>query len=155
VPVVRVPIDPRRDAVTWEWPTMQEVYVGLLERHRPAFARAVVELAQAEPPVAVHCAGGRDRTGIVCALVSRLAGVEADAIVADHAMSDESWGPHNERWFAEAPDETERARRRRISAPAGRAMLDVLDRIGHVRDYLRSGGAADPDLDTLVLRLRG
>ena len=31
-----------------------------------------------------------------------LAGVEPDAIAADHALSDESWAPHNQEWLASA-----------------------------------------------------
>ena len=158
VPVVRVPVDPRDDRVTWEWPTMRDVYTRLLELFRTPFARAVAELARAEPPVAVHCAGGRDRTGIVCGLVSWLAGVEPEAIAADHALSDESWAPHNAGWFEEAPDEGERERRRRISAPGGRTLAELLAELEErqgIRRYLVAGGASAQELDTLVLRLRG
>ena len=58
-----------------------------------------------------------------------LAGVEPDAIAADHALSDESWAPYNEEWLAAAPDEHERERRRRISQPAGRTLVEVLEEI--------------------------
>ena len=155
VPVVRLPIETRHDAVIRDWPTMREVYEALLERFQSTFARAVAELARGEPPVAVHCAGGRDRTGLVCGLVSWLAGVEPDAIASDHALSDDSWEPYNAQWWAEAPDEAERDRRRRISLPAGRTMVDVLERLGDVRGYLLAGGASPDELDTIVVRLRG
>jgi protein tyrosine/serine phosphatase len=158
VPVTRVPIDPRGNPVLWTWPSIREAYEELLNDFRPQFAAAVAALARAEPPVAVHCLGGRDRTGIVCGLVSWLAGVEPDAIAADHGLSDESWGPHNAAWFDGASDEAERQRRRRIAAPAGRTLADVLEALEEregVRGYLRAGGVAERDLDTIVLRLRG
>ena len=158
MPVTRVPIDPRGNDVLWAWPSIRQAYEELLEGFRPQFAQAITALARAEPPVAVHCLGGRDRTGIVCGLVSWLAGVEPDAIAADHGLSDESWEPHNGAWFDSAPDEAERERRRRIAAPAGRALADVLEALEEqegVRAYLQAGGAAAEDIDTIVLRLRG
>ena len=73
-----------------------------------------------------------------------LAGVEPDAIAADHALSDESWAPYNEEWLAAAPDEQERERRRRISQPAGRTLVEVLEEIEragrHPEPPARRGG---------------
>jgi len=37
--------------------------------------------------VLLHCAGGRDRTGLIAAILLRIAGVEDDAIVADYLES--------------------------------------------------------------------
>ena len=48
--------------------------------------------ALAEPgatPAIFHCAAGKDRTGVLAALLLSLAGVERDAIVADYALSSE------------------------------------------------------------------
>ena len=102
----------------------------------------------------MHCAGGRDRTGLVTALVLDAAGVVRAAIAADHARSDESWAPHNPTWFDEATDPAERARRRRIAEPAGQTMVAVLEEVDR-----RYGGAAaflgTDSLDRIVLRLRG
>jgi hypothetical protein len=87
-----------------------------------------------------------------------LAGVDSDVIAADHAMSDESWGPHNDEWLAEAPDDTERERRRRILQPAGRTLADVLEEIEEtdgIRARLLAAGADAEALDRLVARLRG
>jgi protein-tyrosine phosphatase len=38
-------------------------------------------------PVLVHCHAGKDRTGVIIALVLRLAGVSVDAIADDYAIS--------------------------------------------------------------------
>jgi protein tyrosine/serine phosphatase len=38
----------------------------------------------------VHCAAGKDRTGVVCALTLAVAGVGHDDIVADYALSAEA-----------------------------------------------------------------
>jgi protein-tyrosine phosphatase len=39
--------------------------------------------------VLVHCAAGKDRTGVFCALVADTVGVARDAVVHDYAMSNE------------------------------------------------------------------
>jgi protein-tyrosine phosphatase len=51
----------------------------------PRFRRLFEILAAASGPVLVHCSGGRDRTGIVSALLLALAGAEPGAIVDDYA----------------------------------------------------------------------
>jgi hypothetical protein len=87
-----------------------------------------------------------------------LAGVEPDAIAADHALSDESLAPYNVGWLAEAPDDEERARRRRIIRPAGRTLAEVLEEIEEregIRRRLLAAGADEAALDRLVARLRG
>ena len=158
LPVQREPMDPRPIPAAWDWPSMHEAYLALADRYRGALARALTALGTADPPVAVHCAGGRDRTGIACGMAQWLAGVEPEAIAADHAFSDENWAPFNEEWLAAAPDEAERERRRRISRPAGRTLVDVLEEIERregIRNLLLGAGADEAALDRLVARLRG
>ena len=158
VPVVRQAMDPRLVPVAWDWPTMRDAYLGLVDRFRGELARTLTLLGQAEPPAVVHCAGGRDRTGIACGMALWLAGVEPDVIAADHALSDDSWAPFNAEWLAAAPDEAERERRRRISQPAGRTLAEVLEEIEEregIREFLLGAGADEAALDILVARLRG
>ena len=158
VPVVRQGMDPRPLPAAWNWPSMREAYLELADHYRAQLAQALTLLGEAEQPAAIHCAGGRDRTGIACGMALWLAGVERDAIAADHALSDESWAPHNEEWFASAPDDEERARRRRISEPAGRTLVEVLEEIERaegIRNRLLAAGADEGALDRLAARLRG
>jgi hypothetical protein len=87
-----------------------------------------------------------------------LAGVEPDAIAADHALSDESWAPYNDEWLAGTGDDEERERRRRILEPAGPPLVEVLEEIEEqegVRNRLLAAGADEAALDRLVARLRG
>lgn len=137
---------------------MRDAYLALADHYRTELAQALTLLGDADPPAAIHCAGGRDRTGIACGMALWLAGVEPDVIAADHALSDESWAPHNEGWLAEAPDDEERERRRRIIQPAGRTLADVLAEIEEregIRNRLLAAGADQAALDRLVARLRG
>ena len=158
VPVVREHMDPRPIPDAWEWPSMRKAYLALAESYRGQLARALTALGEAEPPTAIHCAGGRDRTGIACGMAQWLADVEPEAIVADHTLSDESWEPYHPAWFEEAPDEQERERRRRVAVPAGRTLIEVLEEIEQregIRNFLLGAGADEAALDRLVTRLRG
>jgi hypothetical protein len=158
IPVARIPIAPRTGPA-WTWPSMLEAYLGMLGEFRAEFAEVIAAIAHAEPPVVIHCLGGRDRTGLVVALLLRLAGVDPKTIAADHALSDENWARYNVSWFEEAPDDEERGRRRRIAMPAGRTMAAVLEEVerlyGGPRRYLVEAGVPPDGLDRIVLRLRG
>ncbi|HEX4811771.1 MAG TPA: tyrosine-protein phosphatase [Nonomuraea sp.] len=59
---------------------------------------ALETIAQADnAPVVIHCAAGKDRTGVLTALVLSLAGVAEDDIVADYALT----GLATERFIAD------------------------------------------------------
>jgi protein-tyrosine phosphatase len=63
-------------------------YAEMAERGAPAIAEALAVLTDpAAYPAVFHCAAGKDRTGILAALVLGLLGVDDDAIVADYAAS--------------------------------------------------------------------
>jgi protein-tyrosine phosphatase len=137
---------------------MHEAYLALADSYRRELARALTLLGDADPPAAIHCAGGRDRTGIACGMALWLAGVEPDVIAADHALSDVNWAPHNGAWVDRAEDEQERERRLRVLRPPGRTLGDVLEEIEEqegIRNRLVGAGADETSLDRLVARLRG
>jgi len=54
--------------------------------HRPLDLDAsdfAAELGRLAPDVVIHCAGGKDRTGLLTALLLHVAGVDVDEIAAD------------------------------------------------------------------------
>jgi protein tyrosine/serine phosphatase len=53
---------------------------------------AVRTIASSEGPVLVHCAAGKDRTGVVVAVALSAVGVRPEAIVADYAATGERTG---------------------------------------------------------------
>ncbi|MEV1175132.1 tyrosine-protein phosphatase, partial [Nonomuraea sp. NPDC049784] len=63
-----------------------DLYLGLLQHRTAWFAGVVAEIADGQPAL-VHCAAGKDRTGIVVALILDLLGVDHDAIVRDYALT--------------------------------------------------------------------
>jgi protein tyrosine/serine phosphatase len=56
-------------------------------RHVDLFARYFQALAETDGPVLIHCAAGKDRTGILAALTHHLAGVHRDDIAADYLLT--------------------------------------------------------------------
>jgi protein tyrosine/serine phosphatase len=68
--------------------TAGEVYCWWLRERSNGVALALRAIADApSAPILVHCHAGKDRTGVVVALVLRLAGVSIDAIADDYAIS--------------------------------------------------------------------
>src|SRR5262249_59822989 len=74
VPVVRQGMDPRPVPAAWDWPSMREAYLALADHYRAELAQALTLLGHAEPPAAIHCAGGPHRTGTARGLAPRPAG---------------------------------------------------------------------------------
>jgi protein-tyrosine phosphatase len=69
---------------------LTEHYVGYVEQAGPNLARALRLLAEpADGTTLVHCAAGKDRTGVVVALALSLAGVVREAVVEDYLRSAE------------------------------------------------------------------
>ncbi len=64
------------------------IYTMVLEQRQPAVRRVLGLLAGAGQSAAMyHCTAGKDRTGIVSALLLGLAGVPHETIVEDYALS--------------------------------------------------------------------
>jgi protein-tyrosine phosphatase len=172
IEVVHVPIFDRLDDEAWsEVVVLAEsasthadaqrlVYLHFLDRCRGGFVEAVAAVAGAPAgAVVVHCAGGKDRTGLVVALLLRLVGVSVATIAEDYALSGDRLRPRHERWLADADDEAERARIERITSTPEAAMQGVLyavdEQYGGVERYLADGGLDDGLLAAARVRLRG
>jgi protein-tyrosine phosphatase len=144
------------DPIAWR----RRNYIYFLERFPHTFAGTASSIAAArEGTILVHCAGGVDRTGLVVALLLRLAGVGIETIAEDYAESEANWAPTAESWIEDAPDEAERRERRLLIVMPAAAMREVLveleRRYGTTRDYLLRGGADDEGLARIRNRLRG
>lgn len=58
-------------------------------RYVDLYSRYFHALADSEGPVLVHCAAGKDRTGVICALTHHVAGVHDDDIMADYLLTND------------------------------------------------------------------
>jgi protein-tyrosine phosphatase len=70
--------------------TLAERYFLMAERAKVPVARVVRALAECSTPVVFHCTAGKDRTGLISALVLGLLGVPDEIIVADYAATQEN-----------------------------------------------------------------
>jgi protein tyrosine/serine phosphatase len=107
----------------------------------------------------VHCAAGKDRTGVVVALALAVAGVEHDEIVADYAMTAEVIDALVAK-LATSPTYAEDMERRDIASHTPRAatmdrVLTLLDeRHGGASGWLDEHGFGADDQAALRSRLR-
>jgi protein-tyrosine phosphatase len=58
-------------------------------------------------PAVFHCTAGKDRTGLLSAIVLSLLGVPEDTVVADYALSQEAMGRLKEKILRKYPDSAE------------------------------------------------
>jgi hypothetical protein len=135
-------------------------YLSVLERFQWNVASAVSAVGEAAlGGVLVHCTSGKDRTGLVCALLLRLAGVTTIEVAADYAATAANLDLIRARWVAAAPDEATRLLRlgAPLTAPS-EVMVRVLEsveaRCGDVTGYLLEGGAQPEALKRARERLR-
>ncbi len=68
-------------------PTLVEMYIELLDNSQDLIVRAIEPFTTGETAL-VHCSAGKDRTGIIVALLLDLVGVDHDTIVHDYALTD-------------------------------------------------------------------
>jgi protein-tyrosine phosphatase len=169
VDVVHVPLETPEDELRIRAAWRQEgddeagilgAYVLMTELVAPNFARAVEAVAEApEGGVVVHCYAGKDRTGLMCAMLLRLAGARIEDVAADYGVSGENFRPMTDPWAAAAPDDRERALRLRIGASPPQVMTKLLaeleQRHGDMRGYLLEAGASPDALDQARARLLG
>ena len=135
----------------------RDVYLVFLDHFASNVAAAVRAVANApEGGVVIHCAGGKDRTGLVTALLLHLAGVRTEEIALDYALSEERLRTRHEQWIAEAESEEERERLMRITQTPADSIKGVLEelerRYGSVEGYLRHGGLTNDELARARLR---
>ena len=164
VEVLHVPVFPDVGDPAWRAAEAEgdrgREYAWLLEHGADRFARAVTGVADADGgAVVVHCAAGKDRTGLVAALMLRLVGVPHEAIVADYVTSGRNLAPLIGPWIEQAPDDDERRRRIYLSTTPpeaiDHAVSEVERRHGTAEDYLRAGGATAETLARIRSRLLG
>jgi protein-tyrosine phosphatase len=71
------------------------LYIDIIDGAGLVFRQfAEILLSSGRSPVLVHCQAGKDRTGIISALVQLLAGVERETIIRDYLKSNEELLPY-------------------------------------------------------------
>jgi protein tyrosine/serine phosphatase len=154
-------LPPREDYDEWVGPEyVAEQYVGMLDSARSTvtvFLETILE--PASYPVVYHCFAGKDRTGVLTALVLGLLGVPDEDIAADYALSKVAMGRLLDWLRAEYGSDTAEleSSAAAIVAAEPSTMLALLDRVrarfGSFDDYAASLGYRDagPSLRAILL----
>ncbi|MFJ9611912.1 tyrosine-protein phosphatase [Kitasatospora sp. NPDC101176] len=146
-----------REDVDRPWPEDQaSLYPFMAGTAGPSLVAVVRHLAAPGTlPAVVHCAVGKDRTGLTIAVLQSLLGASEEEITTDYLRSNVGLGldkgpqPYVDETGAE-----------RTSRPISAALLDsalswITGRHGSVPDYLRAHGVTDEELTALHANLSG
>lgn len=126
----------------------------VLERLQPQLKKALSVIATARPGALLfHCVAGKDRTGLIAALMLALADVVPEAIAADYAAST---GNLRDAYLRRHRDGDPQAIIEAVRCPeeAVYNMLHYLDRAGGARAYLCGIGLGAEEIARLRARLR-
>jgi protein-tyrosine phosphatase len=136
--------------------TLAEIYSILIDQRQEQIVGAVRALTQPGAlPALLHCAAGRDRTGIIVALALSAMGVDKATTVEDYGLSDHCY---RTRW-AEPEEAGAQPVAVEVDDPAWRldcppeAMAETLEHVdrtyGGARAYLLGAGLGREELDRL------
>jgi protein-tyrosine phosphatase len=152
---VHAPIFTNEDDFPADVVTAADAYRWYVRDLQTGIAAALLAIADSEaPPILVHCHAGKDRTGVVVALVLRLAGVGVDAIADDYALSGVQLADVLARdWVTALEQGMDRVRAERLFTVRRESIVDMVERIdtehGGVAEYLRGLGLDPPRIDRL------
>jgi protein-tyrosine phosphatase len=134
-------------------------YLGYLENRPEEVVGALRTIATAPGAAIVHCAAGKDRTGVVVALALTIAGVEPEAIVDDYMATDDRLEAIVERLSRSrmyAGDITSRPVK--AHAPRAETMKAFLEqltvRYGGIDAWLTANGFGEAEVAALRAKLR-
>ena len=134
--------------------SLGERYVGMMEHGHEKIVNAVRLLARAERGAVYHCAAGKDRTGVISAIVLGTLGVSEELIVADYALSGERIDEiiarvmsmkGYEETLKDMPEDTLHAKPESMEE----VLAGVASRWGSMEEYLREGGLEVDDVERL------
>ena len=139
-------------------PRVVQAYLSYLTARPDSIVASIRTIAHAREAVLVHCAAGKDRTGVVVALALDASGVDREAIVSDYLATAERIDAIVARLVSSPTYRSElKGRDPRSHAPiAGtiERVLDLLDeRFGGSAAWLSAHGLSDTELERLGRRI--
>ena len=138
--------------------TLVDMYVNLLRSCGSSFRQIFRLLADAASyPAVIHCAAGKDRTGITSALILESLGVADDVIVADYAITDGNMArvielgraAHVDISELDIPDHLTRAMPETMES----FLLAIRTEWGSITGYLGGIGVPNHEIATLAAHL--
>jgi protein-tyrosine phosphatase len=131
-------------------------YTDVLDTYGQSLARAVSLLSQpANQPAVFFCSSGKDRTGMLAAVILSALGVSDEDAAADFARTIELWDPaQTEKAMAAAAASGVDTESMKLSVEAPpELMVELLERLrrqhGSAGDYLLANGLREDELESL------
>ncbi len=148
---------PEDDDLAGESPVLR-AYMSYLHRRPDSIVASNRAIARTDGAVLVHCAAGKDRTGVVVALALDAAGTERDAIVGDYLATQERIDAIVARLVRSPTYRAElEGHDPQVHAPVPETMerfLELVDeRFGGSAAWLTANGLGGEDLERLRYRL--
>jgi protein-tyrosine phosphatase len=148
---------PDADDLQDEAPAVR-VYMGYLSRRPDSIVACIRTIARADGAVLVHCAAGKDRTGVVIALALDAVRVDRELIVADYVATRDRIEAIMDRLVSSPTYRAElEGHDPQAHAPVPATMWRVLDlideRFGGASEWLSEHGLSDVDHERLRRRL--
>jgi protein-tyrosine phosphatase len=133
--------------------TLHHLYLLMLDQASTHLVSLVREVGRAEGPVLIHCAAGKDRTGVSIALLLRLVGVSREHVVGDYLLTADA-EPHIVARLSRSAGREHRSTLPAaffdVSLEAIEGVLDVWDdHLGGVDDWFVAQGGSPGDIDQL------
>jgi protein-tyrosine phosphatase len=138
--------------------TLTDRYFLLAEFAKRPIARVITTLAATDAPAVYHCAAGKDRTGVVSAVLLGVLGVPDEIVVADYAATQDNLDAIIDRLMS-----TEGYQSMLSALPPDtlhaepETMLKFIERMrgtyGSMAEYARSAGVPEASLEGLRARL--
>jgi protein tyrosine/serine phosphatase len=132
-------------------------YLLLLDTRSDSVIAALRAFAESEGSTVVHCAAGKDRTGLVVALALSLVGVRPEAILADFAASELRIDDVNRLLGLSGTYRPNKSEPLGLKAPKAQVIELVLQTLresdGGLEGWLGERGWTDKDTDALRAKL--
>lgn len=153
-------INPASPTSSFNARTLGDMYVHMLDHVQEQLLRVFELLSEdAEEPVLFHCAAGKDRTGVVAALLLSLAGVPRETIVDDYELTAECILPIMDELRAGRPEHLPPDEYERFLGCDRENMEQMLMHLrevyGNAEQYLLAIGLPKERVDTLYRKLLG
>jgi protein tyrosine/serine phosphatase len=83
---------PEKMAIRWGYYTSNLdgfvlAYRGILQNGGEPFGMILRHLRDSDDPIIVHCTAGKDRTGVVCAIILKLLGCEDEVVAREYELT--------------------------------------------------------------------
>lgn len=138
-------------------PPVVESYLRYLTMRPDSIVAALRAIAEPDGATVVHCAAGKDRTGVVVAFALTVVGVHREAIAADYGATESQLGAILELLARSDLYRREVSRPDKIPIPTADTMRQVLDAVdeefGGVLAWLGDNGWTQVDTQRLRAKL--